>query len=197
MIQTSKTNLPSPGWISSIILKPISGGVNNGILSFHITFTGETPSDPFGATADVILKILSSGYKVKNVTLQGSFPSDDFMLTFVKSLRDRPGFNVGVVIDGSAWYYWLGVTLKKEERLVNWITLDLHRVDYPGFSVDEVIYHLTSISDPEPILPSNTRLFYLSPGELPEGEVVKFLKSSKTLWAIHSPAERKYEVKVL
>ena len=203
MIPTSKPNSPSPSWISSIILKPVEGGVNNGILSYHITFSGVDPVDRCGAVADLVLKILQSEYKIKCITLQGTFPSEDLMLMVVKSFKDIKDSNnlsvyrVGAVTDGEAYHYWWGTSANRSDRLLDWITLDLHRVNYPGFAVEEVIYHLTSVSDPMPILPSNCRALYLSPGELPVEDVMKFIRNSKLTWGICSPAERKYEVKIL
>lgn len=188
----------SNDWITSITLKPIEYGMDTGALSFHITFSGITPTDGNVAMADALYRITHSGYKVKSVSLLGSFPNDALMLTFVMALKEA-GFYIHAVIDGSVYYGWLGTAPKGQGRLADWITLDLHTIVWGGFGVDEVIYHITNVSDPDPILPEKCKVLYLlPPDELPPKDIITWMKRSKVLWHLNvsNPKWAKYQVQL-
>lgn len=179
-----------PHWISSIILKPIEFGSNAGVLSFHVSFTGVTPTEQHVAIADLLYQLLHSGFNIKLVSLEGKFPDSSLMLTLVMALK-KEGFFIHAVIDGTTYYYWLGTDPGKQGKLVNWLTVKLTSVVWSGFNCDEILYYITSVNDPEPVLPNNTSAYYLLP---PDGmkmeELVKFLKLSKVRWHLNAKNDR-------
>lgn len=184
----------------SIILKPIELGSSPGILTFHVTFTGETPDNIPVATAEVIYRIVNSGWPIRRVTLQGKFPSDATMTLLIMGLKQQ-NFSLHTIVDGSEEYPWLEMRLKGNQPAMDWVTLEINSSlqAVKNLYVDEVIYIPTTLDDPDPELPTSTNRFYLRPREeqLPE-EVLKFVKESRISWHLTLENDRlkQFEVKI-